>query len=71
VWATKASAWIPTIGGIDIRTLGLRAAIDMSMIGVGGLMGIRMASSMIIGTIVNFAILAPWMIERGGHRPRA
>jgi len=70
VWATKASAWIPKIGGIDIRTLGLRAAIDAAMMGVGGLMGIRMASSMIIGTIVNFVILAPWMINRGDIAPR-
>jgi len=69
-WAAKAGAWIPTIGGVDIRTLGLRVAIEMSMIGVGGLMGIRMASSMIIGTIVNFAILAPWMINRGDIAPR-
>jgi uncharacterized oligopeptide transporter (OPT) family protein len=70
VWAAKAGAWIPKIGGIDIRTLGLRAAVEMAMIGVGGLMGIRMASSMIIGTIVNFAILAPWMIQRGDIAPR-
>jgi OPT family oligopeptide transporter len=70
VWAAKAGAWIPKIGGIDIRTLGLRGAIDAAMIGVGGLMGIRMASSMIIGTIVNFVILAPWMINRGDIAPR-
>jgi OPT family oligopeptide transporter len=70
VWATKAGAWIPKIGGIDIRTLGLRGAIDAAMIGVGGLMGIRMASSMIIGTIVNFVVLAPWMISRGDIAPR-
>jgi len=70
VWATKAGAWIPKIGGVDIRTLGLRGAIDAAMIGVGGLMGIRMASSMIIGTIVNFVVLAPWMISRGDITPR-
>jgi uncharacterized oligopeptide transporter (OPT) family protein len=40
------------------------------MIGVGGLMGIRMASSVLLGTIVNFALLAPWMIQRGDIAPR-
>jgi hypothetical protein len=71
VWATKAGAWIPKIGGIDIRTLGpARGHRHAAMIGVGGLMGIRMASSMIIGTIVNFVILAPWMIKRGDIAPR-
>lgn len=70
VWATKAGAWIPKILGIDIRTLGLRVGIDAAMVGVGGLMGIRMASSVLLGTIVNFALLAPWMIQRGDIAPR-
>jgi OPT family oligopeptide transporter len=70
VWATKAQAWIPKIAGIDIRTLGLRIGIDAAMVGVGGLMGIRMASSVLIGTLVNFAVLAPWMIHRGDIAPR-
>lgn len=70
VWATKAGAWIPKIMGTDIRALGLRVGIDAAMVGVGGLMGIRMASSVLLGTIVNFALLAPWMIQRGDIAPR-
>lgn len=70
VWAAKAQGWIPKIMGIDIRTLGLRVGIDAAMAGVGGLMGIRMASSVLLGTIVNFALLAPWMIQRGDIAPR-
>jgi len=70
LWATKAQAWIPKIMGIDIRTLGLRVGLDAAMVGVGGLMGIRMASSVLLGTIVNFALLAPWMIQRGDIAPR-
>ena len=70
VWATKAQAWIPKIMGTDIRALGLRVGIDAAMVGVGGLMGIRMASSVLIGTLVNFAVLAPWMIQRGDIAPR-
>lgn len=70
LWATKAHAWIPKIADIDIRTLGLRIGVDAAMVGVGGLMGIRMASSVMIGTLVNFAMLAPWMIHRGDIAPR-
>lgn len=70
LWAVKAHAWIPKIAGIDIRTLGLRIGLDAAMVGVGGLMGIRMAASIMIGTIVNFAVLAPWMIQRGDIAPR-
>jgi OPT family oligopeptide transporter len=70
VWAAKAQAWMPKIGGIDIRALGLRVGLDAAMVGVGGLMGIRMACSIMLGTIVNFAVLAPWMIQRGDIAPR-
>jgi OPT family oligopeptide transporter len=70
LWATKAGAWIPKIMGTDIRTLGLRLGLDAAMVGVGGLMGIRMASSVLLGTVINFAMLAPWMIQRGDIAPR-
>ncbi|WP_438480810.1 OPT family oligopeptide transporter [Oleiharenicola lentus] len=65
VLATKFSLWTPKILGTDIRTLGLRATLDAAMLGVGGLMGIRVASSCAIGAFVNFAVLAPIMIQRG------
>lgn len=70
LWAAKAQAWIPKIFGTDIRALGLRVGLDAAMVGVGGLMGIRMASSVLLGTLVNFAVLAPWMIQRGDIGPR-
>ena len=63
--AAKYDYWIPKILGTDIRELGLRVGFDVAMIGVGGLMGIRVAGSVLIGTLVNFVVLAPWMIERG------
>lgn len=70
LWAAKSGAWIPKILGTDVRVLGLRVGLDAAMVGVGGLMGIRMASSVLIGTVVNFAVLAPWMIQRGDIAPR-
>ncbi len=56
---------VPKIAGIDIRELALRPSLDMAMIGTGGLMGIKTSTSMLIGMIINFVILAPWMIHRG------
>ncbi|MBS0191135.1 MAG: OPT/YSL family transporter [Phycisphaerales bacterium] len=57
--------WIPNIAGVDFRTLGLRPTLDIAMLGTGGLMGIRTATSMLIGMIINYAILAPIMIRNG------
>lgn len=64
-FATKASGWIPTIGGVDIRQLGLRLTLDAAMLGVGGLMGIAVASSVMLGAFINFVVLAPIMINAG------
>jgi len=63
--AAKYSWWMPKILGTDIRQLGLRLTLDAAMLGVGGLMGIRVATSCVIGALLNFVILAPIMIQRG------
>ena len=61
----KATQYIPTILGTDIRVLGLRLTLDAAMLGVGGLMGIVVATSCLLGGFINFAILAPIMIQAG------
>ena len=61
----KATQYIPTILGTDIRALGLRLTLDAAMLGVGGLMGIAVATSVLLGAFVNFVILAPIMIQAG------
>ncbi|MBL9215946.1 MAG: OPT/YSL family transporter [Opitutaceae bacterium] len=63
--AAKYELWIPKILGTDVRQLGLRATLDAAMLGVGGLMGIRVATSCVLGAFLNFAVLAPIMISRG------
>ena len=63
--AAKANLYIPTILGTDIRTLGLRLTLDAAMLGVGGLMGIVVATSCLLGAFINFVILAPIMIQAG------
>lgn len=55
----------PNIAGIPLKDLALWPSLDLAMLGTGGLMGIRTSTSMLIGAIINFIILAPWMIHRG------
>ena len=64
-WAAAAQGWIPRILGTDVRQLGLRVTLDAALLGVGGLIGIRVATSCLVGALVNFVVLAPWMIQRG------
>jgi uncharacterized oligopeptide transporter (OPT) family protein len=63
--AAKGQLWIPKILGTDVRQLGLRLTLDAAMLGVGGLMGIAVATSCLLGAFVNFVILAPMMIQAG------
>ncbi|MDP1580788.1 MAG: OPT family oligopeptide transporter [Candidatus Didemnitutus sp.] len=63
--AAKYHWWIPKILGTDTRQLGLRLTLDAAMLGVGGLMGIRVATSCILGAVINFVVLAPMMIQLG------
>ncbi|MBK9469283.1 MAG: OPT/YSL family transporter [Gammaproteobacteria bacterium] len=68
LYADKLGWWIPRILGTDVRQLGLRFTLDAAMLGVGGLMGIRVATSCMLGAVLNYAVLAPIMIQRGEIR---
>ena len=68
--AAKAQWWTPQILGTDLRVLGLRLTLDIAMLGVGGLMGIAVATSCALGAFINFAVLAPLMIQAGDIAPR-
>lgn len=63
--AVQYDLWVPKILGVDFRTLGLRFTLDTAMMGVGALMGMRVATSCMLGALINFALLAPIMINRG------
>lgn len=62
---------VPRLRGIDVRQLTISPALDVAMIGAGGLMGIRAGSSLLIGAVLNYFVLAPWMIELGDIKPKA
>ncbi|RME92127.1 MAG: OPT family oligopeptide transporter [Verrucomicrobia bacterium] len=57
--------WTPNILGVDLRQLTVRPDTDFVMMAAGGLMGIRTGVSLLIGAVINYCILAPWMIAHG------
>jgi OPT family oligopeptide transporter len=57
--------WTLKIGGIELRELTVRPDTDFVMMAAGGLMGIRTGVSLMVGAVINYCILAPWMIHRG------
>jgi len=64
------SSYVPRILGTDVRQLGLRLTVDVAMWGIGGLMGIAVATSCLLGAFINFVVLAPLMIQAGDIAPR-
>jgi len=69
--ADKGLAPIPRLAGVDLRQLALSPSLDLAMIGAGGLMGIRTAASLLVGAVLNFAIIVPIMIGAGEILPRS
>ncbi|MFH1745500.1 MAG: OPT family oligopeptide transporter [Planctomycetota bacterium] len=68
--AAKFDWWEPSVLGTSLQQLTIRPALDIPMIGAGGLMGIRTGASLLLGAIVNYFVLVPIMINRGdvmGH----
>ena len=66
----KGHAPLPKLAGVDIRQLALSPGLDFAMIGAGGLMGMRVASSLLLGALLNFVVVAPIMISLGEIQPR-
>lgn len=61
----------PKLRGVDINQLTISPTVDVALIGAGGLMGVRAGVSLLIGAVLNYVILAPWMIELGEIKPKA
>ena len=53
------------IGGVDLRELTVRPDTDFVMMAAGGLMGIRVGVSLMVGALINYLILAPLGIALG------
>jgi len=61
----------PKLRGVEMSQLTIIPALDLAMIGAGGLMGMRAGASLLLGAILNYIILAPWMIELGDIQPNS
>jgi uncharacterized oligopeptide transporter (OPT) family protein len=61
--------WNPRVANVNLKQIGLAPALDLAMFGAGGLMGIRAASSMLLGMLLNFVVIVPWMIAEGEIKP--
>jgi OPT family oligopeptide transporter len=66
----EATGYVVRILGTDVKQLGLRITLDLAMWGIGGLMGIAVATSVLLGAFINFVVLAPMMIQIGDIAPR-
>ncbi|MFM2095469.1 MAG: hypothetical protein RIS70_2593 [Planctomycetota bacterium] len=69
-WLYKITG-TPSIMGTPVTSLTMRPELDLPMVGAGGLMGIRTGSSILLGAIINYAILAPIMIAQHDIVPNA
>jgi len=67
--AAKHNLWVPTVGGYQLQQLAIVPTLDLSMFGAGGLMGIRIANSLLIGCLINFLVIAPIMLNNGELAP--
>lgn len=56
---------------VKMSELTLTPVVDVALMGAGGLMGIRAGASLLIGAVLNYVILVPWMIELGEIKPKA
>ena len=63
--ASKYGWWSPTLAGVTWRELTIRPSLDLAVLGIGGLMGIRTGVSLLVGAVINYGFLAPWMVARG------
>lgn len=63
-WAYRLWGTIQ-IRGVDLRELTVRPDTDFVMMAAGGLMGIRVGVSLLVGAILNYLVLVPWAIQAG------
>lgn len=74
---TELYAWLasrglePRLANVRFKELALNPALELSMFGAGGLMGIKAATSLLLGMVINFVIVVPWMISIGEIVPKS
>ncbi|HNW45258.1 MAG TPA: OPT family oligopeptide transporter, partial [Elusimicrobiales bacterium] len=66
-WNLPEKIQIPfiTLKGRPLTDYTLSFEGSLIMLGAGAIMGFRAAWSMLLGAVINFGVLAPWLYERG------
>ncbi|MBY0313963.1 MAG: OPT/YSL family transporter [Bdellovibrionales bacterium] len=57
--------FVPTINGVPLKDLTIRFETSIILMGTGALMSLKTTSSMMLGALINYVILAPIMMEKG------
>lgn len=55
----------PKIMGTPLKDLSVRFESSIVMIATGGLMGIKVGASLLVGAIFNYCVLVPWALSEG------
>ncbi len=55
----------PAIHGIPLKDLTVRLDTSIVMMGTGGIMGVKVGASMVMGALINYCVLAPNLIHQG------
>ena len=65
-WDDLVYKWFtPAILGTPLKDLTIQLDTSIVMVGAGGLMGMKTAASLMLGAVVNYMFLAPYMIKQG------
>jgi putative OPT family oligopeptide transporter len=65
-WDDVVYRWFtPALMGTPLKDLTIQFDTSIVMIGTGGLMGIKTALSLMLGAVINYVFLAPYMIKQG------
>ena len=66
-YAMVEKGWVPLprLANVDVRQLALSPSLDLAMFGAGALMGLKTTGSMLLGALLNFGVIVPWMIAIG------
>jgi putative OPT family oligopeptide transporter len=62
-WIPQATLLAETVGGVAAGTLTFGVSWSPLMASTGVLMGLRAATSMAIGAVVGWGVLAPWLVR--------
>ena len=52
-----------SVGGVPLATLGIGVSLSPLLWGVGMVVGLRIALSMLLGSVLGWGVLAPWLVS--------